>query len=336
MKKLLNCPVCSGNKNTTIGINHNRLKEPPQDIRQAEINAILGYVIYQDTLITKTIFCRTCRHLFMSPTFEEEELNRLYSHECEIETKKQYRKSEHASGKSWIEQNKIDPLIQESRLRESKVYRPMRMLRLIEAATGKESKSFSRICDIGGRSGELTAEFVYAQRFLYDKDTSSKSDPGVLVLKSMEEVVQNGPYDLLVLSHVLEHIPFPVEFIESLNKLLSPEGVIYVEVPIEYCGAIIKRRGITLGPHINYFTRSSLRHCVTKSGLGEIKLVQCEIAPYGELRMPVIKIIAGHTLTKNTNRVLRYPWFLEMIFDVLLIFRARFCSTPVWKFCKVK
>jgi len=49
---------------------------------------------------------------------------------------------------------------------------------------------------------------------------------------SYETLLNAGPFDLVVLSHVLEHIPDPYELLIKIKGLLTPDrGMIYAEVP---------------------------------------------------------------------------------------------------------
>jgi len=49
---------------------------------------------------------------------------------------------------------------------------------------------------------------------------------------SHETLADAAPFDLIVLSHVIEHIPDPHAFLLDIKRLLTPAtGVIYVEVP---------------------------------------------------------------------------------------------------------
>jgi hypothetical protein len=42
-----------------------------------------------------------------------------------------------------------------------------------------------------------------------------------------------GTYDLIVLAHVLEHVPYPLDVVRQARSLLTPRGYIYAEVPDE-------------------------------------------------------------------------------------------------------
>jgi SAM-dependent methyltransferase len=61
-----------------------------------------------------------------------------------------------------------------------------------------------------------------------DPDPKWTKDVKVLY-RSLEEV--KGKYDLITMIHVLEHMNRPREVLEKVSKLLSPGGVLVIEVP---------------------------------------------------------------------------------------------------------
>ena len=80
-----------------------------------------------------------------------------------------------------------------------------------------------------------------------------------------------GQLDLVVLSHVLEHVPDPVGLLAEAGKLLATGGSIYVEVPgIENPRVIDKQYAAQIG-HLVYFTKVTVCRTIKSAGL----------APYG-------------------------------------------------------
>jgi SAM-dependent methyltransferase len=248
------------------------------------------------------------------------ELNRLYSPGCLAETKRQYRESERASGKSWAEQHAINPSTQDRLKSISKPYRSKRLYDVVSSIT--PPSDIRKILDFGAQTGDMTECFSGGvQRYVYDKDLSAVVDQSVIPLRSFSAVEASGPYDLIVLSHVLEHVPFPADLLGELRRHLSETGLLYVEVPIEYCGAIIKRQGIPLGAHINYFCRSSLSACLNVAGFNRMA-ARREIVPYGECQIPALKMVACRNKGRPGASCHR-PWWIDLIVDALLILRVR-------------
>jgi SAM-dependent methyltransferase len=68
----------------------------------------------------------------------------------------------------------------------------------------------------------------------------------------------DGPYDLVLLSHVLEHFLDPRALLREVRAALRPGGLCLIEVPNEE-PAMLDRHGF-LEPHLSFFRLPSLRH----------------------------------------------------------------------------
>ncbi len=77
--------------------------------------------------------------------------------------------------------------------------------------------------------------------------------------------------------HVLEHIPNPINILNSLKRLLRPNGMILIQVPDWTENPFI----LLVGVHCSHFDLNSLRFVIRKSGLGlrilENQIVKKEI-----------------------------------------------------------
>lgn len=95
----------------------------------------------------------------------------------------------------------------------------------------------------------------------------SKQDLGVEVIKgffSPKVQFKNSPFDLIILSHVVEHLIYPEEVLRGIRNVLSDEGLVYIEVP-----NTLKPNGTKsyFGfEHINYFTPTSLTNLLQQNG----------------------------------------------------------------------
>jgi 2-polyprenyl-3-methyl-5-hydroxy-6-metoxy-1,4-benzoquinol methylase len=55
---------------------------------------------------------------------------------------------------------------------------------------------------------------------------------GINVRKgSIEQIKSNEKFDLIILSHVLEHLLNPSVFLKKIKSILSDNGILYIEVP---------------------------------------------------------------------------------------------------------
>lgn len=80
-----------------------------------------------------------------------------------------------------------------------------------------------------------------------------------------EVVAKIGPsVNVLMSSHVLEHVRSPVEFLSRCRKLLAPGGRFVCEVP--HATPYHLRRGGAHAPHLSFFSKSTLRRALEESG----------------------------------------------------------------------
>ena len=87
-------------------------------------------------------------------------------------------------------------------------------------------------------------------------------------------------YDLVHLSHVLEHLANPLAVLGRIRALLAPAGVLIIEVPNELENLYVRLRRASgwLRPypvrstHITFFTPQSLRRMLERAGFAVIHL----------------------------------------------------------------
>jgi 2-polyprenyl-3-methyl-5-hydroxy-6-metoxy-1,4-benzoquinol methylase len=86
---------------------------------------------------------------------------------------------------------------------------------------------------------------------------------------------ESGCFDAITLSHVLEHLHEPVQFIQAVHRLLKPGGVIFIDTPnIESRGA--RRwgrnwRGLETPRHLVLFSRAGLIGMLQAGGFEHIE-----------------------------------------------------------------
>lgn len=72
-------------------------------------------------------------------------------------------------------------------------------------------------------------------------------------------------FDIIIISHVLEHLIDCKESLIELGKLLEPNGIIFIEVP--NCGnQEMLEHSINTQPHIHHFSKNNLEMLVQKCG----------------------------------------------------------------------
>jgi SAM-dependent methyltransferase len=103
-----------------------------------------------------------------------------------------------------------------------------------------------------------------------------------VVARPVEEVLANTErrFDLVVLSHVLEHLLDPRETLQLIRSRLTPTGLLYIEVPNippKSHSQHLDHRLVPHSdePHITFFSTGTLQELLKSCGF---KLLMCETA----------------------------------------------------------
>lgn len=92
---------------------------------------------------------------------------------------------------------------------------------------------------------------------------------------SLEVLDESEKYDLIIFSHVLEHIVKPVEFLRELTKYLTKDGLIFIEVPsidnIKKGDYELDLLNYWQNAHVIHFTTKSLELVCKSAGLEKVK-----------------------------------------------------------------
>ncbi|MGJ8642788.1 MAG: class I SAM-dependent methyltransferase [Luteolibacter sp.] len=135
------------------------------------------------------------------------------------------------------------------------------------------------VLDIGCGCGELLNAFEpYTKKLVgYETDpimashAKAQQASDSVEIRNQHYTPGNCPekFELVTMSHVLEHIPEPVDFLTLLRtETISPGGALFLEVPNEpdfWVESQIQWQRIGLG-HLNYFTSESLENTLTSAG----------------------------------------------------------------------
>lgn len=73
-------------------------------------------------------------------------------------------------------------------------------------------------------------------------------------------------FDLISMIHVLEHIPHPIKILTEIKKMLSPNGLLFIQVPNPTKNPF----ATIIADHCSHFTQDSIGRILYKSGLSII------------------------------------------------------------------
>lgn len=200
-----------------------------------------------------TVLCTGCGLIRNDPVPSQDELDRFYT----VQYRRDYKGT--------------------ARPRHRQVLRNFRRL---EAHFRKFADVYARRgrwLDLGSGSGEFTylgvrlGADVSAIEPNEDYAEYCRSDLGLSVqTTTLERSDLTGPFDLIRISHVLEHMRDPLDTLGRLSALLAPNGLLYVEVPNIAAEAVRKVRGTMFHyGHIHNFDPVTLRHAAGLCGLVE-------------------------------------------------------------------
>lgn len=121
------------------------------------------------------------------------------------------------------------------------------------------------ILDYGGGDGHLMEGFLRDGAACHVIDYADKVYSGVISIgKTEDDLPENASYDMIMCSHVVEHLVDPLSSLIKLRLALKPKSILYVEVPVEvWRGPPRQSEPVT---HLNFFTPASLKNLVLRAG----------------------------------------------------------------------
>ena len=145
----------------------------------------------------------------------------------------------------------------------------------VEKFLAKENKQVTSVLEIGPGPGNFAKHWLQRNTGTVEY-TAIEADPichnslaalGVKAYQEINEIPKNLSFDLVVISHVLEHTSHPKEFLRDCTTLLSPKGILFIEVP---CND--HEHKDTIEPHLLFFDKDPMQLLLTKTGFDHIGL----------------------------------------------------------------
>lgn len=124
----------------------------------------------------------------------------------------------------------------------------------------------AKILDYGGGNGRLMSAFVDAGHECAVVDYVEDTLPSIKRIGSnVNDIPETLLFDIIICSHVLEHLQNPRDILKQLSIHLKEKGILYGEVPFEIWDWIpLPIEPVT---HINFFTPKSMRSLFSLLGL---------------------------------------------------------------------
>jgi 2-polyprenyl-3-methyl-5-hydroxy-6-metoxy-1,4-benzoquinol methylase len=224
--------------------------------------------------------CLTCGLVYQSPRMTEAEAAEYYAAEYRL----MYQGGEGPNAKDLAVQ----------RARADSLY----------AFTSDHVKHITRHLDIGCSAGLLLQRFRDGFASLPtgiepgDAYRDHTHAAGIPVHASLDELDSTIQFDLVSMSHVLEHLPDPVKYLTHLRQqLLAPNGWLLVEVPNLYCHDSFEVA------HLFSFSAHTLRQMLEKAGF-EIVALQAHGRPRSSI-LPYYLTTLAQPSQEQANYIIR-------------------------------
>ena len=235
------------------------------DLGLRSIPSGIGYAL------CKSLHCQRCGHLFTNYRFDDDEMQRLYAN---------YRDGNYVDLRDNYEPGYAD---QNKALGQGHHYINLVHEFLADLIDGK----LITVLDWGGDTGKNTPFAEVAERIHLYEPSGIKPEIAKAQNVSQPEDFDSS-YTLLVLSNVLEHMPFPRQTLDCLLPYMNFDSLFYIEVPFEALQQSLEAESGSNSStnkkwhwheHINFFSKNSLHCLIESAGLKVIRSRSIAIDP---------------------------------------------------------
>ena len=132
-----------------------------------------------------------------------------------------------------------------------------------------EHKRSGKVLEIGSHFGVFTEKIlkhfpdltcVEVSKEAFKELENRIGDRATLYNTAIEDIQQLDKYDIIIMTHVLEHVDDPIQILKTLSKFLSEEGIAFVVVPS--ATAASRQIAVEMGliPHLTAVTDAEKQH----------------------------------------------------------------------------
>jgi len=203
--------------------------------------------------ICRSLRCQDCDFVGCDIRFDDDEMGKLYANyrdEHYVELRVKYEQG-YAKLNDELENEQVNYFVE------------------MEAFILDDMKAPERVLDWGGNNG-INTPFKDTAEVVHIYDVGGKPPKfGTAVLEP------EPPYDLIVCSNTLEHVPYPRRMLNEMKAYMTKDTLLYLEIPIEDL-----RMGIW-HEHINKFSAKSLEAALKSCGLELLRFKMCPPPKHG-------------------------------------------------------
>lgn len=141
----------------------------------------------------------------------------------------------------------------------------------VERYTNEHRVSVSSVLEVGPGAGDFAGGWLkrhpMTSYFAIETDTTCHAALEAAGIKLLSRDANLPKIDLIVLSHVLEHVPNPTSFLSTLTRELRPGGAVFIEVP---CNDWQHKEVVE--PHLLFFDKKPMAALLETLGLQALML----------------------------------------------------------------
>lgn len=241
------CPACGQSAWEEVGTQSFR-RDPPPDDAYLRLRYRVLFELWSpgsDTFTATFVVCDRCGFVLYTPRPTEDDIDAKYRMIAQAQRKDG---SAHAP--------RTEPTALDAE----------RSAELYEALRAHLPHEGGKLLDFGGGNGALMSRFAQAGFVCGVVDYTPATVSGVERLgDTLDDLPADARFDVIFCSHVFEHVAEPVDVAKRLRERLTPEGMLFVEVPLEILGG--PRRMREPVTHVNFFCESSLETTLRRAGL---------------------------------------------------------------------
>lgn len=237
MKIVNHCVVC----------NSNNVKRLDGYIHRFVLDRMEGTPINPNALVRCNLLnCNDCDSFHTNVRFSFEEETRFY---------KGYMKDEYINHRCAYDGEFVRHILKSFGTEDYKTIRRNKVHEILGKSIN--FSDINSVLDYGGDTGFIIPHALdHAKKFLLDVDVRENTND----VKSITTPEESGPIDLIICSHVLEHVSYPNDTLKHIKSFMSPTGYLYMEVPKEP----FTEPGVH--EHINRFNDKNLKYILEKNG----------------------------------------------------------------------
>lgn len=124
------------------------------------------------------------------------------------------------------------------------------------------------VVDFGCGSGEILAATTCQRKVGVEINALARNQAQQKGIEVFEETASlpSDTADVVISHHALEHVPYPIQALKELNRILKPSGVLGICVPVEYPYRTRKYDPNDVANHLHTWTPQLLGNTLREAG----------------------------------------------------------------------